>query len=234
MIPLDYGRSFLIGNAPDNEVRFWAESRTRIIDESTGCHEDYVQTGSCKSEHTFASENLFHEDNYDFLPIFGPQYSVIFRRKAYLNDNYKDVRPSDHWWNGQTYTLVEGKNVEELKGNAAILQATYDNFPLVSQTEIRDDSTQQRAIIECPIKTMNTIRAKNTYQVDTGPVAFPDLSTKPEHWADHIALAFVAFNVAHFADFVIEAPTAVGQEMVYHYSKLVTLEAENRIYAVKD
>ena len=33
MMPLDYGRSFLIGTWPENEVRFWVESRTRIIDE---------------------------------------------------------------------------------------------------------------------------------------------------------------------------------------------------------
>ena len=56
MIPLDYGRSFLIGKAPENEVRFWVESRPRIIDEKSGQCEDYVQVGSCKSEATFAAK----------------------------------------------------------------------------------------------------------------------------------------------------------------------------------
>lgn len=50
MIPLDYGRSFIISNATRNEVRFWAESRTRIIDDKTGLSEDYIQVGSCKGE----------------------------------------------------------------------------------------------------------------------------------------------------------------------------------------
>ena len=36
MQPLDYGRSFILGKWPENEVRFWVESRTRIIDELKG------------------------------------------------------------------------------------------------------------------------------------------------------------------------------------------------------
>ena len=40
MIPLDYGRSFIIGKAPSHEVRFWVESRTRITDEKSGQYED--------------------------------------------------------------------------------------------------------------------------------------------------------------------------------------------------
>ena len=48
--PLDYGASFLIGTAPQNKVRFWVESRTRIINERNGMTEDYFQCASCKSE----------------------------------------------------------------------------------------------------------------------------------------------------------------------------------------
>ena len=58
MTPLDYGRSFLIGNGPGNEVRFWVESRTRIIDDERGSSEDFIQTASCKSERTFAERGL--------------------------------------------------------------------------------------------------------------------------------------------------------------------------------
>ena len=77
--PLDYGRSFLIGRWPGNQVRFWVESRTRIIDEKAGTHEDYVQTGSCKTEDTFGPGNLFREDCRDFLPIFGPLIYLLVR-----------------------------------------------------------------------------------------------------------------------------------------------------------
>ena len=233
MTPLDYGRSFLIGNGPDNEVRFWVESRTRIIDETSGQREDYVQVGSCKSEHTFAKDNLLHEDNYDFLPVFGPEWSVVYRRHANLRDTYREIRRSEEWWNGQQYHLIVGSDVEELTSDAAVREATYDSVPIVAQTQVRNEETGLQAIMECPVKTMNTNRANDIYQVDTGPVAFPDLSQRNARHVDALSLAFVVFNAPHFADFVLEAPTRVGDEQVYHYSKLVSLAAVNRLYAVR-
>ena len=58
MIPFDYDRSFILSTAARNEVRFWVESRTRIIDERPQQHEDYIQVGSSKGERIFAPKNL--------------------------------------------------------------------------------------------------------------------------------------------------------------------------------
>ena len=235
MVPLDYGRSFLIGNGPENEVRFWVESRTRIIEEETGKYKDYVQAGSCKSENTFAKKNLFHQDNYDFLPVFGPDNGIIFRRKAYLTSEYKSCLPVQEMWNGQKYYLVEGRKIKELTSNQAIRESTYKFDPIVSQTEIWNQKTKLRAIIECPVKTLNTNRKSNFYQIDTGPIALPDLSKHYPRYVDSIKLAFVAFNAPEFADFVIESPTSVGKHgtiEVFHYSQLLTLPAKNRLYAI--
>ncbi|NKB71208.1 MAG: hypothetical protein GKR89_29400 [Candidatus Latescibacteria bacterium] len=239
MIPLDYGRSFILSTAARNEVRFWVESRTRIIDEQTGAHEDYIQVGSCKGERTFVPSNLFREDNYDFLPIFGPQYSIAFRRKPYLNSQYKECLLSqDFPFGGPQYYLQEGTNVEQLPDNEAIRTATYACTPIVSQTEIWNDQTHLRALIECPAKTINTRRQGDVYQVDTGPIAFPDLSMRHPRYVDGISLAFIAFNAPHFADFVLEVPTTIGPEgqscEVHHYSHLLGLTARNTMWAVGD
>lgn len=235
MTPLDYGRSFLIGMAAFNEVRFWVESRTQVIDERTGRTEEYYQTGSCKSEDTFAERELFMEDNYDFLPIFGPEYGVIFRRKAKLNPSYKSVVTTESLWGGQTYRLVEATRYEELTDLSSILEATRAFHPIVSQTEIWNEETGLRAIIECPVKTMNTRREPMIYQVDTGPVAFPDLSNRKTRVADGLALAFVAFNAPHFSDFVLEVPTPVADGVeIHHFMRRITLPAINRLFAVLD
>ena len=230
--PLDYGRSFLIGTGAGNEVRFWIESRTRIVDGDSGEAEDYWQTASCKSEHTFAERDLFQQDNYDFLPIFGPDFGIIFRRKAYLNPAYKQIVASDIMFGGHAFHLVEASAVSELTDNEAIREATYSFAPIVSQTEIWNDETGLRAIIECPVKTMNTRREGDIYQVDTGPVAFPELSHQGRS-VDSISLAFLAFNTPHFIDVVIEAETAIaGDAAVHHFSELQTLPATNRLFAL--
>ena len=239
MTPIDYGQSFTIGTGTGatNECRFWIESRLRIIDEGSGAHEDYLQGASCKSEHTFAAADLFQEDNYDFLPIFGPEYGIIFRRKAYLNDNYKSYVPSRDLFGGVLEHLVEAPQAQLLTTTAQVREATYRYAPIVAQAEITDEGTGLRAIIECPVKTMNTRRESEMYQVDTGPVAFPDLSHRYERHVEAIALAFVAFNAPGFADFVIERPIAIeagagASCRVHHYSELVTLPSANRLYAL--
>src|SRR5690606_15210822 len=68
---LDYGRSFIGNTASFNNVRFWVESRTILYDDVAGTSLVIYQCGSCKSERTFAKENLLAEDNYDFMPIYG-------------------------------------------------------------------------------------------------------------------------------------------------------------------
>ncbi len=154
MHPLDYGLSFLHGTAKWNSVRFWVESRTRIIDEKTGRFEDFLQCASCKSEDTFAKQNLFYKDNYDFLPIFGPTHGVIFRRKASLNPGYRQVREAKDMWDSPKLQLAPAKKAELLPTTAAIRKATHAGFPLVAQTEFSDAQTALRAIIEFPVKTM--------------------------------------------------------------------------------
>ena len=143
------------------------------------------------------------------------------------------IRRSEEWWNGQQYRLIVGSDVEELTSDAAVREATYESVPIVAQTQVRNEETGLQAIMEYPVKTMNTNRANDIYQVDTGPVAFPDLSQRHARHVDALSLAFVVFNAPHFADFVLEAPTRVGDEQVYHYSKVVSLAAVNRLYAVR-
>ena len=54
---------------------------------------------------------------------------------------------------------------------------------------------------------MNIDEEADIYQVDTGIVLFPDLSKRYDPQIEAFSLAYVAFNVPHFADFVIERPT---------------------------
>ena len=59
---------------------------------------------------------------------------------------------------------------------------------------------------------MNISLDKKRYQVDTGPVAFPDLTRRFEVAIDCLSVAFVAFNAPHFADFILEQPTPVVED----------------------
>lgn len=233
---LDYGRSFLCGTATFNAVRFWVESRTTIIDPN-GRRTEYYQCASCKSEHTFAERGLFQEDNYDFLPVFGGGDLLIFRRPARLSANYRQVRREADVWGTMLERLPKADKVVELGSWDEIRDATAAGVPIVTRTEISDAETGLRAEIECPTKTMNISLERKLYQVDTGPIALPDLTKRHEPEIESLRLAFIAFNAPHFADFVVEQPTPViedGKELtrIHHYSGPISLPAKNTIFAV--
>lgn len=238
MQPLDYGLSFICNPSPANSVRFWIESRTRVVDSQRGTTTDYYQCASCKSEHTFAVKDLLHEDNYDFLPIFGGEDLLIFRRHARLTSTYRQLRKAVDVWGAPIFKPREAETVVVLDTWEKIRDATAAGVPIVTQTHIRDESTGLEATIECPTKTMNISIENRIYQVDTGPIAFPDLSKCYEPEIDCLRLAFVVFNAPHFADFVVEQPTAVvdeeGEQLaeIYHFSKPISVPAKNRVLAL--
>jgi len=236
---IDYGKSFFCNTAEFNSVRMWIESRTTIFDTLSGESKTYYQGASCKSENTFGESELFYEDNYDFLPIFGDGQVLVFRRFVdKRGDTYKSVKKMEEMWgaNPVLYSPVP-EVVIELDSFEKIRDASAAGIPIVTQTEFHNNETGLRAIIEAPCKTMNISHPKKMYQVDTGPVAFPDLSKRYDTPIKSLSLAFIAFNKPHFADFVIEAPTPImnGDKevgIVYHYSKRLTLQVKNRIFGL--
>lgn len=239
---IDYGNSFYCNTAKFNSVRMWIESRTTIIDTKSGISTVYYQGASCKSEDTFAEKDLFLRDNYDFLPIFGGGKVLVFRRynnkRGEGSHPYRTIRKMEEMWgdNPVIYSPAP-KIVTELDTWEKIRDATAAGIPIVTQTKLKNSDTGLTAIIECPCKTMNISHPKKMYQVDTGPVALPDLSMNYEIQIDCLSLAFIAFNKPHFADFVIESPTPIiegGNDVatVYHYSKIVSMTAENTIFAL--
>ena len=217
-------------------MRFWVESRTTIIDETSGESRTFYQCGSCKSEHTFAKQDLFAADNYDFLPILGDGDWLIFRRLCRISDRYRDVQPVDKLWGAPILKLRELSGTRLLKDWETIRDTTAAAVPIVAQTELQNAETGLRAVIEYPVKTMNISLEHELYQVDTGPVAYPDLTQRFERPIEALSLAFVAFNAPDFADFVIEQPVKISEEAAddcrtYHYTKPFSMPATNRLIA---
>ncbi|MCH2202011.1 MAG: hypothetical protein MK102_08575 [Fuerstiella sp.] len=232
---LDYRRSFICGTSESNSVRFWIESRTTITNTSTGKNSVFYQCASCKSENTFGKHDLFLVPNYDFLPILGDGHWLIFRRHAQMfPDRYRLSYKAADLWGEPRFLTHEAKQVGLLQTYEEIRDATAEGVPLISQTELVNTDADMKATIECPVKTMNISLKEQMYQVDTGPIAFPDLNRKSTPLIECLDLAFIAFNQDSFADFVIEQPTFANRDeeepvRIYHYSNPISLEATNRI-----
>ena len=124
-------------------------------------------------------------------------------------------------WGGQEYELLEMEALTALDSSEEIVAATRAHWPLVAQVELEFGNASLRAVLEFPIKQMNTLEA-TTWQVDTGPIVFHDLARRSpdSSLAEGLHLAFIAFNQLDSVDLILEAPTDIGHGMlVMEYSK---------------
>ncbi len=238
---LDYGKSFICNSGQSkasNAVRMWIESRI-VLRDKTGSEAIYYQGASCKSENTFASKDLFKGDNYDFLPVFGADRMLVFRRYFNERQNYRTIHNmTDMFGTDPVIKLPIPKKITLLDTFDKIREATFSGIPIVTQTDIYNTTTGLSCLIECPCKTMNINSNTHQYQTDTGPILLPDLNRKFDEPFDALRLAYIAFNSSNFADFVVESLVPIFHNnkkvsSVFHYSELVSYRTENRVYAVE-
>ena len=237
---LDYSRSYVtfVTEGRGNLARLQVESRCSVYDAEGTLLEEFFQYASCKSEDTHGTGVLFYEVNYDFSGVFSKENYVIYRARAPWDDRpYHDRGKVADRFEDLLFQIEEASEVKALETVPQIVEATLVGHPLVGRTEITSGDGM-RAVIEYPVKTMN-VNEKPMYQVDTGPLAFPDFDVMKEgvDLVDSIELAYVAYNKPDEAYFVIQrqSPVAPGNPKgpkVCHYSDIRRFDAKNSLVAV--
>lgn len=230
---LDYGGSFVTFVTPGrgNNARLQVESVCTLTD-AAGKATEFLFFASCKSEDTFAARDLFYPVNYDFCGIFSEAEYVIFRTRATHTEGFRDQGA----WAGRferVYSHLVRRPGRVLESAEEIVRTTLAGQDLVGVVELPAGRSGLSARLEFPIKTMNANDLRWVWQVDTGPVAFPDLEGEAGRLVERLSPAYVAYNAATFADFVVQQPLEVaeGAATVTHYSGLVSLPARTLVIA---
>jgi len=224
----NFGRSFatFTTQGRGNNARIQVEAICDLFE--GGRTTRYVLVASCKSEDTYAADNLFKDPNYDFCAIFSDTQYDIVRQHLPLSDSWRDPGPIEHRFEGVSIDLCLTE-ATECSGAEEIVRATLNHAPLVGITEIADEAAGKSARLEYPIKTMNVNDIEWVWQVDTGPVIVPAFGRDVPLAIQRLDLAFVAYNRPDRAEFVILRPTPVGDQMAGHYSEIRRCAATNAI-----
>ena len=205
-----------------------------VLDQETGESENYYLVASCKGEDTYGGGRLFLVPSYDFCMVYSSTDFMIIRTHANAErDNTTVGDNRGHFLD--VHFHIEMADAETLESYEEIVQTTLDNRILNGRTEIADESDRYRAMLEFPIKTMNVNDISNAYQVDTGPILLPDFTSSKERMVERFQLAFVAYNRADEAYFVIQEPTLIAAdsgEKAPHYSNVVRADAQNLVIAL--
>jgi hypothetical protein len=119
-----------------------------------------------------------------------------------------------------------------------VVDATLQGAPIVARTNIEGKESLLRAELEYPIRTMNFHPERVRFQVDTGPLIFPDLESDAETTIERCKLAHTVYNTFDYAEFVCKRPTplVVAEKTVatiFHYSEYHRLHVTNALFAIE-
>ena len=227
---VDYGRSFVTFVTPErgNNARLQIESKTTLRRSGTDPLEYYF-FASCKSEDTYGTGDLFHEDNYDFCGMFSADEYAIYRTKSthdvgYVESGLWADRFDDVNWHIRTSMAHEAQWRGYCCCNA--------HWQSISRVR-RVGRKRNHWTIEFPIKTMNVNDQRMVWQVDTGPVGFPVARSDGDgRLIERLRPAYVAYNNNQKADFIVQGPTTVGDIEITHYHDRLRVEGRTHIYIV--
>ena len=225
-----------------NQVRIPLESRCEVTDPATGDTTTYMLFASCKTEVVGVEHDAWTLPNADFCVVYSPDEFLVIKRWHQMGVQFaqaanmaapqeRQVERTQDGFTGHRLDHVTA-DARTLETNDDIIDATLDNRPLVSRTEF-DLDDGRRVAIEYPVKTINVSTRDKHYQVDTGPVLWPDLSIGHERFIGNLRLAYIAHNCPDWAELIVNVPTAVTDDVdVHHFSKPVRVDATNTMFEV--
>ena len=229
------------GHMPwDNTIRILIDSRCEITNKETGISEWFYLITPCRTEWMYRDDMLWKNDpNLEFVGIYSKnQYRhghVQVQDKLRPQQDLAIAKDIAVGLPGFHPNLSFYNKTTELINDTDVVQATLDLTPIIATTEIQSPDRKFKVIIEYPIKTMNFVKERNRFQVDTGPILFPDFELNSIYDIEKLQLAFVCYNNREIAEFVSRVPTVTSktkgnQIQTMEYSKINRLDVMTKLF----
>ncbi|MEA2525523.1 MAG: hypothetical protein QOG89_3084 [Thermomicrobiales bacterium] len=220
----------------ENIARIQIDAAATITDERTGAETTYYLIAPCRSEYMYLAGQLFQMPNYEFCGVFTTDQVMIVRTQWTSERDNREVAPATERFAKVDLAINHFPAPTALANEAAIVEATLANRPLVARTALRDEASGRRALLEYPIKTMNVVASPPQFQVDTGPLLFPDFASTAQHPIERLEIAHVVYHGFEKAEFILRRPHQVGERdgqpvAVTDYSEIATLPARNELFS---
>jgi hypothetical protein len=219
-----------------NEVRIRIDARCTITNDATGTSEEFYLVAPCRTEWMYRDTGVIQNPSGEYRVIFSDDRQLYVGKSIHESVLRHGPSTSTSGYNYVKFKITEN-DAEPLADEAAIVAETRDGIrPIIAKTEIINADRGLRATLEYPVHTMNYNDERTRFQVDTGPLIFPDLDVEAEHLIDTLSLAHAVYNKLDYVEFVLKRPTPVeidGQTVttIYHYSDFRNLNANTTFYA---
>ena len=246
---LDYHRCFAINtSARDGEERNTCRTQllARCSIESKGADqgEEFFLGKECIGEYMYAQGGIAQVPTSEVCIVFGRKESSLLKRFANHENDVIQAGPVDvrrkcfdgsyAYWTDLRFSLNRSA-ARHLSTAEEIIDATLAGEVLLGRTTLVDAEGGGRAVLEYPIHYMNVHPPEERFQVDVGPILFPNFAATAGSLVEHLQLAYVMFNRLDEVEFALRVPTRVveGQAAeVLHYSQVIKVRAESALFSL--
>ena len=246
---LDYHRCFTINTSAvdgeeTNTCRTQILAKCDLVNEETGEAGEFFLGKACIGEHMYMEGGIAQVPTSEVCVVFSEDRNMLLKRFA---DHGNDVIQIGRL--GEKKRLFDGRYAygidlqfdlkrapaRRLENPDEIIQATLGSEIMVGRTTLQDEESHWRALIEFPVVYMNVHPPAKRFQVDVGPVLFPDFNKAAESLIARLELAYVLFNEFDQVEFAVRVPTRVAEDQkaeTLHYSRVVYLSARNELFSL--
>lgn len=227
---IDFANSYMtwFPQGGGNIARIQLDAACTVLDERTGASETFYLIAPCRAERMYLETPLFQLPNYEFCGIWTARdYLIIRTAWASAQDNCQYGLHSDRWV--VRLDLRHFPTARHLPHDAAIVEATLANLPLVARTTLSAASYGKQVVLEYPIKTMNLMQEPPRFQVDTGPLILPDFTKTVEHPIEAFEMAHVVYHTVDKAEFILRKPVPLA-EPTTDYSEVQIQPAQHELW----
>jgi len=198
-----YAGGFVGTHGQVYHVRFSLEAACEIRDEGTGRVAELFLGAPCRSEYTIASRNLFQVPSGEWRMAFSRDCAIpIARRPSGEQENTSAGKLSEAY---QDYKIDVRTFPEstELTDARQIVEASLANDRLGTRSTYRDAERGLTVTVEFPVNLINLNEADAEFQICTGPVLLPDLTTWDGQEVRRVFLADVALTSFDHVEFIL-------------------------------
>lgn len=218
-----------------NSVRIQIDATCTISHDPTGDSAMFYLIAPCRKEWMYRETGLIMDPGGEYRMIFsrGRQRDVAM---SMVGQADRPLPTATDAFTSLDFELITVPAIQ-LRSDEDVVRASQEQAPIVARTEITNAEHGLATMLEYPVRTMNFHPERQRFQVDTGPLIFPDLAVVVDHPLDCCQLAHTVYNTFDYAEFVCRRPIPLdtggfGGLSIFPYSEVHRLPVRNELFAM--
>ena len=243
---LDYSRSFAINTSArdgveQNTCRTQLLARCSLPDDA-GVVRDFFLGKECIGEYMYLDRGIAQVPTSEVCIIFSAEDSSLL--KKFVNHDNDVIQAGEMTvarrgfdgsyanWTSLRF-VCDWRVARPLSSTEAVIEATLAGEPMIGRTTLTSEAGSE-AVLEYPIPYVNVHPPDNRFQVDVGPILYPDTGSTAALMVERFQLAYVMYNEFDRGEFALRVPTRVAADQpgdTLHYSEVIRTSARHELFS---